>query len=68
MKIKKTINLFLHFNGNCKEAIEYYKEIFKGNIELLMLAKGKFGQGTEFAPGFASEKQLWIQYFLFTME
>ena len=40
--MKKTINPFLHFNGNCKEAIECYKEIFRGNIDLFMLAKGKF--------------------------
>jgi PhnB protein len=42
--MKKTINPFLHFNGNCKEAIEYYKEIFNGNIELMMLAKGKLAE------------------------
>ena len=39
--MKKTINPFLHFNGNCNEALEYYKQIFNGNIEVLMLAKGK---------------------------
>jgi uncharacterized glyoxalase superfamily protein PhnB len=44
--IKKTINPFLHFNGNCKEVLEYYRDIFNGNIELLMTAKGKFA--TEF--------------------
>jgi PhnB protein len=44
--IKKTINPFLHFNGNCREAIEYYRDIFNGNVELLMTAKGKFA--TEF--------------------
>lgn len=40
--MKKTINPFLHFNGNCREAIEYYKEIFQGKIELLMHPKGEF--------------------------
>ena len=42
MQIKKTINPFLHFNGNCVEAIEYYRDIFNGKIEVLMTAKGKF--------------------------
>lgn len=36
--MKKTINPFLHFNGNCKEAIEYYRDIFNGEIEILMTA------------------------------
>lgn len=37
--MKKTINPFLHFNGNCKEAIEYYEDIFNGKIEVLMTPK-----------------------------
>jgi PhnB protein len=36
--MKKTINPFLHFNGNCKEAIEYYRDVFNGNIESLLTA------------------------------
>ncbi len=47
--MKKTINPFLHFNGNCKEAIEYYRNIFNGQIESLMRVKG-----TQFESNFAS--------------
>ena len=47
--MKKTINPFLHFNGNCKEAIEYYKDIFQGNLESLMTPKG-----TKFESEFSS--------------
>jgi PhnB protein len=47
--MKKTINPFLHFNGNCKEAIEYYADIFNGKIELLMTPAG-----TKFESEFSS--------------
>ena len=47
--MKKTINPFLHFNGNCKEAIEYYREVFNGNIDLIMTPKG-----TKFESEFSS--------------
>lgn len=47
--MKKSINPFLHFNGNCKEAIEYYRDIFNGKIEALMTPKG-----TKFESEFSS--------------
>ena len=47
--MKKTINPFLHFNGNYKEAIEYYRDIFNANIEVLMTPKG-----TKFESEFSS--------------
>jgi PhnB protein len=32
----KGFNPYLNFNGNCREAIEYYKSCFNGEIESMM--------------------------------
>ena len=31
-----TFNPYLFFTGNCKEAMEFYKEVFGGNVEYAM--------------------------------
>ena len=50
--MKKTINPFLYFNGNCKEAIEYYKEIFNGSLEIMTV------KDTAYESQFASENSI----------
>ena len=30
-----TLNTYLHFNGNCREAFEFYRSVFGGDFEIL---------------------------------
>ena len=32
---KSTVNPYLAFKGNCKEAMEFYKSVFGGELELM---------------------------------
>ena len=34
-----TLNPYLTFNGNCKEAMGFYKEIFGGELSLMTAGK-----------------------------
>ena len=45
----KTISIYLHFAGNCNEALDFYKDCFKGEI----LYKQTFGE----APMPSTEEQ-----------
>ena len=36
-----TLNTYLHFNGNCREAFEFYRSVFGGEFEIFQL----FGDG-----------------------
>ena len=36
-----TVNIYLHFNGNCREAFEFYRSIFGGEFALVQ----RFGDG-----------------------
>lgn len=36
----KAIVSYINFNGNCKEAMEYYQEIFGGKLELMTAKQG----------------------------
>ncbi len=36
--MKTTLSPYLHFNGNCEEAINYYKNVFGGELSMM-----KFG-------------------------
>ena len=36
-----TVNIYLHFNGNCREAFEFYRSIFGGDFALVQT----FGDG-----------------------
>ncbi|MGP6150462.1 VOC family protein [Priestia flexa] len=33
LEIKKQITPYLSFNGNAKEALEFYKEVFEGQVQ-----------------------------------
>jgi PhnB protein len=33
-----SINVYLHFNGNCREAMNFYKECIGGNLDLQTVA------------------------------
>ncbi|GAB4191101.1 MAG: VOC family protein [Calditrichia bacterium] len=30
-----TVNIYLHFNGNCEEAFNFYKEVFGGDFSMI---------------------------------
>lgn len=32
------LNAYIHFNGNCRDAMEFYKKCFGGNLEILTFA------------------------------
>ena len=34
-----TLDLFINFNGNCKEAVDFYAKVFKSEVKNLMLYK-----------------------------
>ena len=37
--IKMTqLNAYIHFNGNCREAMEFYKNCFGGNLQISTFA------------------------------
>ena len=36
-----TLNTYLHFNGNCREAFKFYRSVFGGEFEIFQL----FGDG-----------------------
>ena len=36
-----TLSIYLHFNGNCREAFEFYRSVFGGNFDVLQT----FGDG-----------------------
>ncbi len=41
------LNTYLHFNGNCHEAFEFYRSVFGGNFDFV----GTFAEGPQdFAP------------------
>ncbi len=40
------LNTYLHFNGNCREAFEFYRSVFGGDFEILQtFADGPPGMG-----------------------
>ncbi len=41
-----TLNTYLHYNGNCREAFEFYRSVFGGDFEILQtFADGPPGMG-----------------------
>lgn len=50
------VNIYLTFNGNCREAVEYYAEVF-GTQKPQILALGDVPENTEY-PVSEEEKQL----------
>lgn len=37
------LNAYLHFNGNCREAMTFYKESLGGNLELMAVGESPMG-------------------------
>jgi PhnB protein len=40
------LNVYLRFNGKCKEAMEFYKEVFGGELELQTIGESPMADGT----------------------
>jgi len=41
------LNPYLNFRGNAREAIEFYKSVFRGNLHLMTYKDGGMSQGPE---------------------
>ena len=47
-----TLNVYLHFNGNCREVFEFYRSVFGGEFDIL----STFRDMPEPMPGMAEEE------------
>jgi PhnB protein len=52
------VNIYLTFNGNCEEAINYYQSILGGEIKM----KSTFGEGPMEVPDSHKDKIMHIEY------